>query len=102
MGPVEGRGENRGNRSRRSAGTSTQVETNGSAMPNVADVVADGLMTVAASAVFLSLSRSKIYEMMNAGELVYTKLGRARRIPRRAVVQLAVANLKGGWRGAGS
>jgi excisionase family DNA binding protein len=62
------------------------------------DVVADGLMAVAEAAKFLSLSRSTLYELMDEGRLQYVKLGRARRIPRRAVRELAAANLRGGWR----
>jgi excisionase family DNA binding protein len=61
-------------------------------------VVAEGLMSVAESMKFLSLSRSTLYELMDGGHLSYVKLGRARRIPRRALRELAAANLRGGWR----
>lgn len=67
-------------------------------MNDVDEVVADGLMSVADTARFLSVSRSMLYEFMESGRLVYVKLGRARRIPRRAVVALAAANLCGGWK----
>jgi len=63
-----------------------------------ADLVAEGLVTVQVAARFLSVSRSKLYEMMNLGELQYVKLGRARRVPRRALVDLAASRLRGGWR----
>lgn len=61
-------------------------------------VVADGLMPVAEAARFLSVSRSTLYEIMDQGRLVYVKIGRARRIPRSAVRELAAANLRGGWK----
>lgn len=64
------------------------------------DLVADGLMTVSEAAKFLGISRSALYNIMDAGELPYVKLGRARRIPRRSVVDLATGNLLGGWRAA--
>ena len=62
------------------------------------ELVADGLMTVRECSEFLHLSRSKIYELMDAGDLCYAKLGRSRRIPRRAVVELAACELRGGVR----
>ena len=63
-----------------------------------AELVADGLMTVKECAEFLHLSRSTVYELMNAGELCFAKLGRSRRIPRRAVIELAARQLQGGVR----
>ncbi len=62
------------------------------------NLVADGLMTVREAAEFLRLSRSAIYLLMDRGELAFVKLGRSRRIPRRAVVALAARGLKGGVR----
>ena len=62
------------------------------------DVVEEGLTTVAEAARFLCISRSSLYALMDAGGLVYVKLGRARRIPRRALVDLAADNLTGGWK----
>jgi excisionase family DNA binding protein len=66
-----------------------------------AELVADGLLTVAAAATYLSCSRSKVYQLMDEGELRFVKLGRARRVPRRALIQLAAQYLQGGWRRAG-
>ena len=66
-----------------------------------AELVADGLLTVKECSEFLHLSRSKIYELMDAGELCFAKLGRSRRIPRRAVIELAARQLRGGWRLSG-
>ena len=62
------------------------------------EMVSDGLLTVQECAQFLHLSRSKVYELMDAGELCFTKLGRSRRIPRRAVIELAARGLRGGAR----
>ena len=62
------------------------------------ELVADGLLTVRETAAFLHLSRSKIYELMDAGILCFAKLGRSRRIPRRAVIELAARQLQGGTR----
>ena len=44
---------------------------------------------------FLALSRASVYQLMDRGELPWVKLGRARRIPRRAVVDLAARRLIG-------
>lgn len=73
----------------------------GNATEGADDLVAEGLLSVGEAARFLSLSRSTLYELMESGRLVYVKLGRARRIPRRAVVALATSNLRGGWQREG-
>ncbi len=65
------------------------------------ELVADGLVRVAEAQEFSGLSRSKLYELMEAGDLAYVKIGRARRIPRRALIELAARNLTGGWRAEG-
>jgi excisionase family DNA binding protein len=62
------------------------------------EMLADGLMTIREAADFLAVSRSTLYVEMDGGRLAYCKIGRARRIPRRAVVELAAANIKGNWR----
>jgi excisionase family DNA binding protein len=56
-----------------------------------------GLMKVKDAAGFLGLSRSSIYAKMDTGELSFVKIGRARRVPRRAVVEFAARRLTGGW-----
>ena len=61
------------------------------------ELVADGLLTVREVADFLRISRSRLYELMDRGELIYLKLGRSRRIPRRAVIELAARELRGGF-----
>ncbi len=60
------------------------------------ELVADGLFTVAEAASLLRLCRSNLYSLMDRGELAYSKLGRSRRIPRRAVMALAARGLRGG------
>ncbi len=66
------------------------------------DLVADGLLTVPEAAGFLRLSRSNLYALMERGELRFVKIGRSRRIPRRAVIALAACGLRGGVRVVGS
>ena len=65
---------------------------------NGTQLVADGLLTVKEAAEFLRLSRSSVYALMDHGELAFVKLGRSRRIPRRAVIDLAARGLRGGVR----
>lgn len=64
---------------------------------NPEELVQDGLLDVEGAAHFLGIRRSKLYALMEAGQIPYCKLGRARRIPKRALVEFAAANLKGGW-----
>jgi excisionase family DNA binding protein len=58
-------------------------------------LVAEGTETVAAASRFLSLSRATIYKLMENGELAFCKFGRARRIPRRALLEYAAKCLTG-------
>ena len=62
---------------------------------DVTDLVADGLLRVSEVADFLSISRTTTYQLMERGELCWVKIGRARRVPRRAVIELAARNLIG-------
>jgi excisionase family DNA binding protein len=48
---------------------------------------------VADVARFLRLSQSTVYDLMARGLLPYVKIGKSRRIPHRAVVELAAQNL---------
>jgi excisionase family DNA binding protein len=52
-------------------------------------LIEDGFVNVAGASAFLVVSRSKVYELMEAGELAYAKFGRTRRIPRRALREYA-------------
>jgi excisionase family DNA binding protein len=65
-----------------------------------ADLMKDGLDTVADVARFLKLSLSTVYLLMQNGTLPFVKLGKSRRVPHRAVLQLAVRGLVS--RGAGN
>jgi excisionase family DNA binding protein len=58
-------------------------------------IVEDGLDTVESAKAFLQVSRSFLYGLMEAGKLEYVKLGKARRIPRRALIDLAARGLVG-------
>jgi excisionase family DNA binding protein len=59
-------------------------------------LVDDGVMDLWAAAEFTGLGRSKLYELMDAGQLPFVRIGRTRRIPRRALVRLLVSGLVGG------
>jgi excisionase family DNA binding protein len=61
-----------------------------------AGAVSDGLMDIREVAKFLSVGRSTVYVLMDEGRLPFAKIGRARRIPRRAVIDYAAAQLRGG------
>ncbi len=67
-----------------------------SAPASSAELVADGLLSVAEACRLLSISRSFLYAQMDAGELPYCRLGRSRRIPRRALLDYAARHLQGG------
>jgi excisionase family DNA binding protein len=58
-------------------------------------LVADGLCSIEEARRFLGVSRSKIYELMEAGDLEYAKIGRNRKIPWAAVKALAARSLVG-------
>jgi excisionase family DNA binding protein len=57
------------------------------------DIVLDGLDRVTDVARFLKVSPSMVYALMARGTLPFVKLGKARRIPHRAVVELAANGL---------
>lgn len=59
------------------------------------DLVSDGLLSIREACAFLSLGKTKIYELMSTGELPYVSFGGCRRIPRRALVQYAASRLRG-------
>jgi excisionase family DNA binding protein len=48
----------------------------------------DGFVTIPEAAQTLRLSRAKVYQMMDAGELAYAKFGKSRRIPRESLKEL--------------
>ena len=53
----------------------------------------EGLMTVREAAQFLRLSRTRIYRAMKNGDLPYSLFGKARRVPRRALVMFAAKHV---------
>jgi len=65
-------------------------------MPRTTDDANDrldsGLQPVSKVARFLSLSRSKVYSLMEAGELPYVKLGKSRRVRWADVLELVARN----------
>jgi excisionase family DNA binding protein len=56
-------------------------------------LVEGGLRTIEEARQYTRLSRSALYSLMERGELVYTKIGRRRLIPHRALVELAQRGL---------
>ena len=59
------------------------------------DLLQDGVVSINEAAEFLSVSRRTIYSLMESGQLVYTKIGALRRIPRLALIELAAEGLIG-------
>ena len=59
------------------------------------ELVADGMLSVDEAMEFLSVSRSHLYELMDRREIPWAKIGRSRRIPRKALIEFVAANLKG-------
>lgn len=57
------------------------------------NLVEEGLLTVPEAAEFLRTSRANLYALCASGYLPYCKIGRSRRIPRRAVIELAERSL---------
>jgi excisionase family DNA binding protein len=57
------------------------------------ELVSEGLLDVRDAATFLGLSVAKLYGLMESGELAYAKIGRSRRIPRKALIELAARHL---------
>ena len=60
-------------------------------------MLSEGLVSVSQASKLLSLSRSTLYSLMDKGELPYVKLGRARRISKKALSELITRNVQGGW-----
>jgi excisionase family DNA binding protein len=57
------------------------------------ELVQDGLERLSHAARFLGISRSQIYKLIEVGALPSVKIGRSRRVPIRAVRELAVRHL---------
>ncbi|QDU28508.1 Helix-turn-helix domain protein [Anatilimnocola aggregata] len=65
------------------------------ALEKPAETVEGRLCPIRDVARYLSLSRSKIYAMMDAGELPYVKLGKSRRVNWTDVLKLIADNTIG-------
>jgi len=65
-------------------------------MDDANDRLDSGLQPVNKVARFLSLSRSKVYALMEAGQLPYVKLGKSRRVRWADVLKLVEQNTIGG------
>jgi excisionase family DNA binding protein len=59
----------------------------------VLELVGDGLDRVPDVAKFLGVSRSQVYRLMDSGALPFVKIRSSRRVPRRAVRELAARGL---------
>jgi excisionase family DNA binding protein len=76
-----------------------QMKQGGLATGNAAGILDrddESLITVPQASRFLGVGKSKIYEMMDSGQLVFGKLGGVRRIRMGAVRALAMRHLVGG------
>lgn len=64
-----------------------------------AEVLKSGTVTISGLRAEYGISRSRAYELMQAGVLPYATLGRKRLIPRQAVIRLLASSLTGGQGG---
>jgi excisionase family DNA binding protein len=53
-----------------------------------------GLLTIEQAEQFTGLGRSTLYKYMDGGTLPYAKIGRARRIPKHALIEFVASHLK--------
>ena len=67
----------------------------GSTEVSADDVFGSGCMGVPEAVVFTGLGRSELYEMMSRGELVFTKIGRRRLVPKKALIEMLRQGLVG-------
>jgi excisionase family DNA binding protein len=58
------------------------------------EMVEDGLLKVPDACKFLSVSRSRLYLWIEQGELPSVRLGRSRRIPKRALMEFTARHLE--------
>lgn len=63
------------------------------------DLLSEGLLTVGEACRLLAVSRSFLYSQMDAGAIPFVRLGRARRIPRAALLAYVSRHLRGGAEG---
>lgn len=60
------------------------------------ELVSDGLISTKEAIKFLGVSRATLWRLMDRRELPWVHIGRARYIPKKALMELAVDNLKWG------
>lgn len=58
-------------------------------------LVEEGLLRVNECCRFLGISRSLVYELMDAGKIPFVKIGRSRRVPRQALKEFAASHFVG-------
>jgi excisionase family DNA binding protein len=58
-------------------------------------MIRDGFANIDDAGKFLRLSRATLYKLMENGSLAYAKMGRARRVPWRALHEYAQKSLVG-------
>lgn len=58
----------------------------------------DGLVSVSEACEFLGIRMTLLYKLMNDGELEFCKIRKARRIPRKSLVQYAARQIRGGYK----
>lgn len=64
--------------------------------PGGAGVCDDGMLTVREAAAFSRVSRAELWRRMDRGELAWSKPGRFRLIPRRALVEWLNSQMRTG------
>jgi len=60
------------------------------------EIISDGLERISEAAAFLGMSRSHIYRLIREGVLPSAKIGKSRRVPIRAVRDLALNSMVSG------
>jgi len=74
-------------------GPSSKNPRSRSADSSTAALCEDGLMSVIGAADWLSISLSKMYQLLSAGEIPYVRIGADRRIPKRALLEYTNSRL---------
>lgn len=69
--------------------------TGASRTESVEHLLDGGMHTVQEASALLNMSKSFLYQQMDLGRLCYARFGRARRIPKQALIQFAQENLVG-------
>lgn len=60
------------------------------------EIISDGLERISEAAAFLGMSRSHVYRLIREGVLPSVKIGKSRRVPIRAVRDLALNSMVSG------